>query len=356
MALASIAKIQSAPADAREAGLRYARDTEPGVSRRLRGSGFVYRDANGRPVDRATRARITSLVIPPAWTDVWIAADARAHLQATGRDARGRKQHRYHARWSAVRDAAKYDHVRAFGRALPLIRRKVTADLQKRPLSRQWLLATVIRLLETSVIRIGNDEYRRANGSYGLTTLLEKHAKIRGTTLTLTFRAKSGVEQVIEIRDALIVRRVRRCQELPGQTLFQYLDESGAVRPIGSSDVNAYLHDVAGNGFTAKDFRTWVGTLEAARALDSEAARAAESVTARQREIVRAIDEVSHRLGNTRAVCRKCYVHPLVLERYLDGQTISTVAGGGRGPAELTVDERSLLAVLDHRSARARCA
>ena len=340
-------------ASAHDAGLRYAHDTEPGVTRRRTGSGFVYRDATGRPVDRATRDRIRALVIPPAWRDVWIARDPRAHLQVTGRDARGRKQYRYHPRWSKVRDAAKYDRLRAFGRALPAIRRRISADLGARPLSRPWLLATVARILEHSVIRIGNDEYRRANGSYGLTTLRNRHAEVHGDRLTLRFRAKSGVQQVVELTDGRLARRVRKCQELPGQTLFQYIDERARVRAIGSSDVNAYLRDAAGSEFTAKDFRTWTGTLAAARALDSArrqgiVGRPRASVTSSARWT-----KSPAKLGNTRAVCRKCYVHPIVIEHYLGGRTLSGARGGAalRG---LDADERALLVLLEASPAGSR--
>ena len=234
-------------ASADQAGLRYSSDREPGIVRRRRGPRFYYRHADGRPVDRATLKRIRSLVIPPAWTDVWIAADARAHLQASGRDARGRKQYRYHPRWSEVRDAAKFDHLRAFARALPAIRDRVAADLRSRPLSRAWVLATAVRLLERTVIRVGNEEYRRANGSYGLTMLRDRHAKTDGRTLTLQFVAKSGVRQVIRVDDPVLARRVRRCQELPGQTLFQYVDEQGTLHSLGSADVNDYIREASAN-------------------------------------------------------------------------------------------------------------
>lgn len=334
-------------ASARAAGLRYARDTEPGIVRKKSGLGFVYRDGQGQPASPKTRLRIRALVIPPAWTDVWIATDARAHLQATGRDARGRKQYRYHPRWSAVRDMAKYDHLRDVARALPSIRRRVARDLRARPLSRAWVLATVARLLERSVIRIGNEEYRRANGSYGLTTLRNRHVEVQGRTLKLKFRAKSGVQQVLEIVDGLLARRVRRCQELPGSALFQYLDERGRRRALSANDVNGYLREAAGGEFTAKDFRTWMGTLEMSRALDAAMARRPASAAASKRELIRALDGVAARLGNTRAVCRKCYVHPAILDHYFNGRTLSTPGLQARGPASLLPDERALLALLE---------
>jgi DNA topoisomerase-1 len=342
-AAARVSELESAG----QAGLRYSSDSEPGIVRLRRGRGFSYRRADGRAVDRAALARIRSLVIPPAWTSVWIAADARAHLQATGRDARGRKQYRYHPRWSQVRDAAKFDHLRAFARALPAVRDRVAADLRSRPLSRAWVLATAVRLLERTVIRVGNEEYRRANGSYGLTTLRDRHAKFDGKTLTLQFVAKSGVRQVIQVDDPVLARRVRRCQELPGQILFQYLDEEGVQHSLGSGDVNDYIREAAGAPFTAKDFRTWEGTLTAARALDAEVSRRATSEAARKRAVIAALDAVASRLGNTRAVCRKCYVHPCVADHFLAGRTLSAAGARLRGVAGLDRDERALLALLD---------
>jgi DNA topoisomerase-1 len=333
-------------ASARAAGLRYVTDAEDGIQRLKKGPGFLYRDARGRPIDARTRARIRSLVIPPAWTDVWIAADPRAHLQATGRDARGRKQYRYHPRWVAVREAAKYDHLREFGRALPLIPARVARDLRARPLSRPWVLATVARLLEQSVIRVGNDEYRRANGSYGLTTLRNHHVVADGGTVRLEFRAKSGVLQTVEVVDAVLARRLRQCQGVPGYTLFQYIDDSGRARAVTAADVNRYLRDAAGGRFTAKDFRTWAGTLEMSRQLDRAIDNCPPSERARKRELIKALDAVAARLGNTRAVCRRCYVHPVVLNEFFNGRTLSAVKGR-RGPQGLGTDERALLALLE---------
>jgi DNA topoisomerase-1 len=295
------------------------------------------------------------LAIPPAWTNVWICTDPRGHLQATGRDARGRKQYRYHPRWSQVRDAAKFDHLRAFARALPAIRRRVAADLRSRPLSRAWVLATAVRLLERTVIRVGNEEYRRANGSYGLTTLRDRHAKIDGKTLTLQFVAKSGVRQVIHVDDPVLARRVRRCQDLPGQTLFQYVDEQATLHSLGSGDVNDYIREAAGAAFTAKDFRTWEGTLTAARTLDAETGRTAATNAARKRAVIAALDAVASRLGNTRAVCRKCYVHPCIADHFLAGRTLSASGARVRGVSGLERDERALLGLLDL-AARSRTA
>jgi DNA topoisomerase-1 len=286
-------------------------------------------------------------VIPPAWTDVWIAADPRAHLQATGRDARGRKQYRYHPRWSEVRDAAKYDRLRDFARALPAVRRRVAADLRTRPLSRPWVLATVIRLLECTDIRVGNAEYRRTNGSFGLATLLKRHVDVGRRSFTLSFRAKSGVEQELIVDDAVLVRHVRACMRLAGPILFQYVDDEGGRHAIAAADINEYLHAAAGSEFSAKDFRTWAGTLEAARALDAAERRGPTSMTARKRELVRALDDVAAKLGNTRAVCRKCYVHPAILEQYFEGRTLSAVRAQEAARSGLDRDERALMALLE---------
>jgi DNA topoisomerase-1 len=329
---------------AAEAGLRYATDDTPGISRRRSGRGFSYRAVDGRVVDRPTLARIRALVIPPAWTSVWIAADPTSHLQATGRDARGRKQYRYHARWSATRDRAKYDHTLVFARALPAIRRRVDTDLRGVPLSREWVLATVVRILDRTVIRVGNEEYARANGSFGLTTLRNRHARVHGAHLRLQFRAKSGVMQTVDVADRQLARAVRRCQELPGQTLFQYQDGAGQIHAVGSTDVNEYLRKAAGADLSAKDFRTWAGTVAAARHL---AARPIPpTLQSRRREIVGALDAVARQLGNTRAVCRKCYVHPAVLQAYLDGAPVPARAPTSGGQARLDPAERALIRFL----------
>jgi DNA topoisomerase-1 len=308
---------------ARYAGLIYATDEAPGIRRRRAGTGFVYIGPGGRAVSARDRARIRALVIPPAWEDVWIAPDPRAHVQATGRDARGRKQYRYHPDWSRVRDEAKYDRLVAFGAALPALRRQVRRDLRAKPLSREWALATVLQVLERTLMRVGNEEYARTNGSYGLTTLQDQHARIARGHVTFQFRAKSGVEQQIDLQDAELARRVKQCQDLPGQTLFQYVDDESRPAAIGSADVNAYLRRAMGDTFTAKDFRTWHGTVAAACAL---AGRPAEpTVTARRRTVVQAIDTVARALGNTRAVCRRCYIHPAVLTSYLEEGTAIAV-------------------------------
>jgi DNA topoisomerase-1 len=300
--------------------LRHVSDEGPGIRRRRAGAGFVYLSPDGRRVrDAGTLDRIRSIVIPPAWTDVWICPLPDGHIQATGRDARGRKQYRYHPAWTAIRDEAKYDHLIEFGRALPKIRRRTRGDLKRPPLSRERVLATVVSLLEKTLIRIGNDEYARANDSYGLTTLRNHHVKVRGKKLVFDFRAKSGLLQHVDLEDRTLARTVKTCQDLPGQTLFEYVDADGAVQRVESSDVNEYLRQIAGSEFTAKDFRTWAGTLLAACALSEVARRgAARSQTGRKREVVAAIDRVARALGNTRSVCRKCYVHPAVLDLYLE--------------------------------------
>ena len=279
------------PTPPRRPGSIYASDADAGLTRVKIGRAFAYRGVDGRPVrDRATLERIRSLAIPPAWQKVWIAPKANAHLQATGRDARGRKQYRYHPRWTAVRDETKYTRMLAFARVLPAIRRRVAADLRRAPLSRERVLATVVALLERTLIRVGNDEYARTNGSFGLTTLLDRHVDVRGRRVRFRFRAKSGVIQKIDLEDALLARSVQRCQDLPGQTLFQYVDETGEQRTISSTDVNAYIRDVAGEEFTAKDFRTWSGTVLAACALCADIELG--SATARQALRVR-----GHRRG-----------------------------------------------------------
>jgi len=343
-------------ASARVAGLRYVTDDTPGIARRRNGKGFTYHRADGSRVrDPATLKRIASLVIPPAWQDVWIAPDPHGHLQATGRDARGRKQYRYHPDWTTVRGDLKYGRMITFGKALPAIRRRAQADLRKAPLSRERVLATVVRLLEKTLIRVGNEEYARANGSFGLTTLQDRHVAVRGSRVQFRFRAKSGVLQTIDLEDATLARSVKRCQDLPGQTLFQYVDGEGSRQRVDSGDVNDYLREITGRDFTAKDFRTWAGTVLAATALHEFGGAPTE--TARKRQLVKAIEAVARRLGNTRAVCRKCYVHPAVFDSYLDGVTIDVVAARARrimarDLTRLSPAEAAVLALLQQRLAR----
>ena len=311
---------------AKDAGLRYVADTGPGIERRKKGSGFVFVAPGGRVVrDAATLHRIRSLVIPPAWTRVWICPDPRGHIQAVGRDQRGRKQYRYHPRWREVRDETKYEKMISFVRALPEIRKRANKDLALPGLPREKVLAAVVKLLETTLIRVGNDEYAEQNHSFGLTTLRDRHAKITGGTVHFKFRGKSGVEHEIDLNDPRLAKIVRKCQELPGEELLQYVDDEGNVRDIGSADVNQYLQDITGQPFTAKDFRTWAGTVLAARALQEF--QQVDSQAQAKKNVVNAIEQVAMKLGNTRAVCRKCYIHPTVINSYLDGSLLKHLTG-----------------------------
>jgi DNA topoisomerase-1 len=338
---------------AQAAGLRYVADTTPGLRRRRVGRSFAYLGLDGQPIrDEQTLARIRSLAIPPAWTDVWICPSPRGHIQATGRDARGRKQYRYHPRWQRTRDETKYGRLLAFGQALPLIRQRVEQDLARPGLPREKVLATVVRLLEATLIRVGNDEYARQNRSFGLTTLENRHVRVEGSSLRFRFRGKSGVTHQVGLRDRRLAGVVKRCQELPGQELLQYVDDEGQPRDIGSADVNEYLRAVAGDEFTAKDFRTWAGTVLAAQALQE--AEASDGQAQARQNVVRAIAAVAERLGNTPSVCRKCYVHPAVIESYLEGGTIGAVrAGIGPEPAgsrhNLRPEEAAVIALLRSR-------
>jgi DNA topoisomerase-1 len=304
---------------ARTAGLRYVVDCMPGIRRKRAGKHFAYVDPNGRPLkDAETLARIKSLAIPPAWTDVWICPSPRGHLQATGRDARGRKQYRYHPRWRETRDDTKYGRMLAFGEALPSIRAKVEEQLRRRTLGRKLVLAAVVALLDLTYIRIGNEEYARTNKSFGLTTMRDRHASIAGGQLRFRFRGKAGKVHSYDLRDRRLARIVKRCQELPGQELFQYVDDSGVPHPIGSADVNDYLREISGQEFTAKDFRTWAGTVLAVETLAR--CEPCETQTALKHDVVETIKAVAERLGNTPSICRKCYVHPAVIQSYLDGR------------------------------------
>jgi DNA topoisomerase I len=305
-------------AAARATGLRYATDTRPGLTRHRAGRGFTYRDAKGKTIrDRATLDRIRAIVIPPAWTDVWICPWPNGHLQATGRDARGRKQYRYHELWRQRRGADNFARMIAFAKALPRIRRAVGHDLGRRGLPREKVLAAVVRLLELTLIRVGNDEYARLNRSFGLTTMRDRHARIEGTQVRFRFRGKGGLMHEVGLRDRRLAAIVRRCQDLPGQELFQYVDEEGEVRDVASDDVNDYLREVSGGDYTAKDFRTWAGTLLAYRAL--RALQPEDHGPAAKRNVVQAMRLTAERLGNTPAVARGSYVHPAVLDAYMDG-------------------------------------
>lgn len=310
---------------ARAAGLRYVNDTRPGITRHAERDGFGYRDASGKPVrDEATLERIRALAIPPAYADVWICPHANGHIQATGRDARGRKQYRYHPRWRETRDATKYEHMAEFAQALPAIRARVSADLRRRGLPREKVLATVVRLLETTLIRVGNDDYAKENGSFGLTTLRNRHVAVKGETLRFAFKGKSGKTWKLGIQDRRVARVVRECQDLPGQELFAYPAEDGTLHDVSSGDVNEYLREISGRDITAKDFRTWAGTVMAALALREF--EAFDSQAAAKRNIRAAIERVSSRLGNTPTVCRKCYVHPDLLDGYMEGQLVLEMA------------------------------
>jgi DNA topoisomerase-1 len=306
---------------AQAAGLRYVTDAHPGIRRKRAGKGFTYLNADGtRLLAPQELQRIQSLGIPPAWTKVWICPLPHGHLQATGYDAKGRKQYRYHPRWREVRDETKYGRMLAFGEALPLIRRQVEHDMALQGLPRAKVLATVLQLLETTLIRVGNEEYARANRSFGLTTLRDRHVAITGATLRFHFRGKSGKEHTVEINDRRLALIVKRCQEIPGQELFQYRDDEGQRRTVDSADVNAYLRQVTGQDFTSKDFRTWSGTVLAVRALQT--CGAGESAAQAKKAVVEAIKAVATQLGNTPAICRKCYVHPVVIEAYLEGSLL----------------------------------
>lgn len=337
---------------AQVAGLRYTHDDGPGIRRVRCGKGFRYLDPAGKRVrDEETLQRIRTLAIPPAWTDVWICPQANGHVQATGHDARGRKQYRYHPRWRSVRDETKYYRAIAFGQALPGIRARVEADLAQPGLPRSKVLATVVRLLETTLIRVGNEEYVRANGSFGLTTLRNRHVKVDGATVHFAFRGKSGVRHCIDVEDRRLARIVRRCQDLPGEVLFQYVGDDGVTYAVDSGDVNAYLRELAGEEFTAKDFRTWAGTVLAALTLLEFEAFSA--LTEARRNFVAAIEQVAERLGNTTAVCRKSYVHPVVLDAYLDGslQSLRQLTGSisAETPTGLRPEEAAVLAFLQER-------
>ena len=338
---------------AQAAGLRYVTDASPGIRRQRRGRGFAYTRPDGAPLrDRAELDRIRKLVIPPRWTDVWICPSPVGHLQVTARDARGRKQYRYHTRYRAVRDETKFGRMVEFSEMLPAIRERVERDISLTTLSREKVLATVVWLLEKTLIRVGSDEYARDNGSFGLTTLRRRHVEVNGATLRFEFRGKSGVPHSVALTDRRIARIVQRCQELPGQELFQYLDDDGRRQSVDAGDINQYLREIAGRQVTAKDFRTWAGTMLAAAALRDIGPFSAEKEA--NANIVRAIDQVAKRLGNTRAVCRKYYVHPALLEAYLDGfslpaETTERQARDVSRSAGLRRDERALVELLRSR-------
>jgi DNA topoisomerase I len=336
-------------AAAEEAGLQYVSDERPGYSRRAKGKDFEYLDTEGKTIrDEQRLVRIKRLAIPPAWTDVWISPSANGHIQATGRDARSRKQYRYHERWREVRDENKFDRLAGFAKALPNIRRRVARDLKSPGLPQQKVLATIVRLLERSFIRIGNEEYARDNKSFGLTTLKNRHVKVRGAQMRFRFRGKSGIQQEVDITDRRLAQVVAECQDLPGQDLFQYLDVDGKVQDVTSQDVNEYLRQIAGEDFTAKDFRTWGGTVFAAIALSKQ--EVFQTKKQAKSNIKTAICAVAELLGNTPAVCRKCYVHPIILEAYLNRTRIAGLNGTkALQPPNLRAAERAVLKFLHTR-------
>ncbi|MDB5033274.1 MAG: topoisomerase [Chlorobi bacterium] len=341
---------------ARAAGLRYMNDTVPGIGRRMEGESVLYIGTDGKVIrDPDELTRIRKLAIPPAWTDVWISPRANGHLQATGRDARGRKQYRYHARWREIRDETKYHRMLLFGQSLPIIRRRAADAIGLPGLPREKVLATIVQLLELTLIRVGNEEYARENRSYGLTTLRNHHVRVDGSHLRFSFRGKSGVRHRIDLADRRLARIVKRCREIPGHELFQFLDDAGEHHSIGSGDINAYLREISGEEFTAKDFRTWAGTVHAAAMLS--ACEPCDSEAEKKRNILRAVEAASDRLGNTPAICRKCYIHPAVLDAYLDGSLADLDIGEqgserGEVPADLQPEERRVMLLLRGRIER----
>lgn len=338
---------------AESAGLIYVSDTEPGIRRRKSGRGFRYlNSSDGKVTDDATLNRIKKLAIPPAWTDVWICRKASGHIQATGRDARNRKQYRYHPQFREIRDSTKFDHMIAFAQSLLAIREKIAEHMRLPGLAREKVLATVVHLLETTLIRVGNDDYARQNSSYGLTTLQDKHVKVDGSEIRFNFKGKSGRIWRLGVKDRRVAKVVRACQELPGQELFQYLDDAGEVRDVTSSDVNAYLREICGEDITAKDFRTWHGTVMAAMALQE--VQTFDTEAAVKKNIRAAIESVASRLGNTPTICRQCYIHPEILNTYVEGslllETKKEIESELRDKmSSLTPEEAAVLALLESR-------
>jgi DNA topoisomerase-1 len=351
---APVSIINDPVASAKAAGLRYVTTAEPGIERKRVRGGFRYYAPGGTQIhDPQLLKRIRALVIPPAWREVWICTDPNGHLQAAGRDQRGRKQSRYHPRWREVRSETKYERMIQFGEALPLIRKRVERDLALPGLPREKILAAIIRLLETTCIRVGNEEYARKNGSYGLTTLHNRHVEVKGSTITFDFTGKSGVHHTIDVQNRRLAGIVQKCHDLPGYELFQYIDEDGHRHAVQSSDVNEYLHRITGEHFTAKDFRTWAGTVLAAMLLREF--EPYESQTQAKKNVIQAIKSVAERLGNTPTVCRKCYIHPAVLEQYYSGamlQAIETEVAEqmDRQLKELREEEFALLRLLAHQA------
>jgi len=338
------------------AGLRYVSDQSPGIQRLRAGKGFLYRDGKGRLVrEKEILSRIRALAIPPAWQGVWICSHEHGHLQAVGRDSRGRKQYRYHAKWRKIRDETKYHKMIAFGKSLPKLRKRVARDLKHPGLSRNKVIATVIRLLEVTLIRIGNEEYAQENHHFGLTTLRNRHVTVGRSSIRFQFRGKSGVLRSVQINDPKLARIVKRCQDLPGHELFQFIDDEGKRHCLDSADVNSYLRETLGEEFTAKDFRTWAGTVLAAQALI--AFEETTLVTQLKKNVVKAVEQVAQRLGNTRAVCRKSYIHPTVVEAYLQGilvrgLSMTSVSKTFSAKSGLSPQEKIVLCFLQDRLRR----
>ncbi len=338
---------------AEAAGLVYVNDQDSGIKRKRRGAHFIYMAPDGKEIrDEKEIKRINALAIPPAYTEVWICPKKNGHLQATGRDAKGRKQYRYHVRWREVRDETKYSKMVAFGLALPKIRQRVDHDLSLPRMPKEKVLAAVVQLLETTLIRIGNEEYVRQNNSFGLTTLRNRHVDVFGAKIIFKFRGKSGQKHQIALNDRRLARVIRRCKDIPGQELFQYLDEKGDHISISSTDVNQYLHEITEDTFTAKDFRTWAGTVLAAFALQEF--EQFDSDAQAKKNIVQAVETVAKRLGNTPAICRKCYIHPEILNAYLDGSLLKTMKQKTEQElseilGSLNAEEAAVLAFLQER-------
>jgi len=330
---------------AKAARLRYVTDEMPGIRREKHGEHFAYYTTDGSKIDDEKEvARIKALAVPPAYSDVWICPIPNGHIQATARDARGRKQYRYHKRWRETRDENKYDRMIGFAQNLPKMRKRIESDLSLPGLPREKVLATIVQLLETTAIRVGNDEYAKENNSFGLTTLRNKHAKVEGSNVRFSFRGKSGVRQALDLRDRRLAKIIRQCQDLPGQQLFEYLEDDGTTRAIDSADVNEYIRDISGEDFSAKDFRTWVGTVTCAMLLASDAIDE-ETQTDRKQRVVAVIKDVAKRLGNTPAICRKCYVHPAIVDAYLEAGALAP-ARAPRSREGFTDEDLFVLALL----------
>ena len=337
-------------ASAKAAGLRYVTDDMPGITRRLSGKHFVFAGPTGKVIaDEAEIARIRALAVPPAYTDVWICPISNGHLQATGRDARGRKQYRYHKRWRELRDETKFDRMTAFAQALPAMRKRIEQDLERPGMPREKVLAAIVRLLEGTSIRVGNEEYARDNKSYGLTTIENRHVKVAGANVRFSFRGKSGVKHAIDFQDRRLAKIIRRCQDLPGQQLFGYLDDDGVHHDIGSSDVNQYIREISGDDFSAKDFRTWAGTVSCALLLAGLEVAPEASTAERKQLVAGVIKDVAARLGNTPAVCRKCYVHPHIIDTYMEDGALGTLYAA-KTKTGLLSEERFVLNLLRKRA------